>query len=71
MTNKTITTRTPLDALNDLAKALGSQAAVGRHLGVGRQHVSDMQTGRRNISAGIAKTLGFRRRIVFEEIARR
>jgi plasmid maintenance system antidote protein VapI len=61
---------TPLEALTELVEVLGSQAAAARHLGVGRQHLSDILSGRRGISGSVAKALGFRKRVVFEPIGK-
>jgi hypothetical protein len=63
--------KTPREALNLLVGALGSQSAAARHIGVGRQYMSDLMSGRRAISGRIAKALGFRKRVVFEPIERR
>jgi plasmid maintenance system antidote protein VapI len=63
--------RTPLEALNQLVEALGSQSAAAKHIGVGRQYMSDLLSGRRGISGTVAKALGFKKRVVFEPIERR
>jgi DNA-binding transcriptional regulator YdaS (Cro superfamily) len=60
-----------LEALNQLVDVLGNQSAAARHLGVGRQYMSDLLSGRRGISGRMAKALGFKKRVVFEAIERR
>jgi len=62
---------TPREALDHLVDALGSQSAAAKHIGVGRQYMSDLLNGRRGISGRIAKALGFKKRVVFELIDRR
>jgi plasmid maintenance system antidote protein VapI len=58
--------KTPLEALRAKIKALGSQSAVARELGITRAYMSDIVRGRRGISPRIANSLGFKKRVVFE-----
>ena len=62
---------TPLEALTELIEVLGSQAAAARHIGIARQYLSDLLSGRRAISGSVAKALGFRKRVVFDRIDKR
>ena len=40
-------------------------------VGVGRQYMSDLMSGRKGISGRVAKALGFKKRVVFEPISKR
>ena len=61
---------TPLDALRQLVEVSSTQAAVARQLGIPRQHMADLLSGKRGISESLAQSLGFKRRIVFDPVSR-
>ena len=63
--------KTPMAALKQLIDDLGSQSAAARHIGVGRQYMTDILSGRRSISGRVAKALGFNKRVLFEPIDKR
>jgi plasmid maintenance system antidote protein VapI len=63
---------TPLEALEaTIIFFMGNQSAAAKHLGIPRQHVSDILSGKRSVSESLAKALGFRKRVIFERIAKR
>jgi hypothetical protein len=63
------TPRTPMAALKRLVDDLHcNKSAAARRLGVGPQLINDVLSGRRRISTKLAKTLGFRKRVVYEAL---
>lgn len=54
--------------LQAFCKNAGSQAQAARLLKISRAHVSDMLRGRRDISENIARKLGYRRVVMYEEV---
>jgi transcriptional regulator with XRE-family HTH domain len=58
----------PLEALKKLVSESESQRKVAERLDITEQYLSDILRGRRDVSEAVAKALGYRKRIVFDEI---
>lgn len=57
----------PREWLRQRVRALGTQRAVARELGVSDVHVSDMLRGRRPVSDAMLAKMGLRRVVVLKE----
>ena len=54
-----------LGVIADLVQEWGSQNSVAARLGVTPSYLSDIRSGRREVSAEVARKLGYRREVFF------
>lgn len=61
------TYRSPFSVLRDRIARTGSQQAAARSLRISPQYLCDVLKGRREISAELARRLGYKRVVVYLE----